>query len=220
MRVLTGSFIMASLAFLMVGCGNTDSGSNNDKNSVSDDGHAHHKAGFGVGLTYADSINEGSIPVDTLKSSVQRVAMGDVGDCHVHITYGSPGVRGRSIWGGLVAFDEVWAAGAHNATSVRFSKPVEINGKQIEAGTYAFFAIPGRDSWSLILNTRFKQHLADEYKVEEDVVRVTATPETVDMVQRLTYIVEPVDEVEGTQEGFIALVWETVQVRMPFKVLP
>jgi hypothetical protein len=219
MRNFSGSIIIASFSFLMVCCGNS-SDPNNSQSADSKNEHAHHKASFKVGLTYADSVNNGTIPVDTLKSSIQRVAMGDVGDCHVHITYGSPGVRGRAIWGGLVAYDEVWAAGAHNATSVRFSKPVEINGKQIEAGTYAFFAIPGRDSWSLILNTRFKQHLADEYKVEEDVVRVTATPETVDMVQRLTYIVEPVDEVEGTQEGFIALVWETVQVRMPFKVLP
>lgn len=219
MRNFSGSVIIASFSLLMVSCGNS-SDPNNSQSADSSNEHAHHKASFKVGLTYADSINDGTIPVDTLKSSVQRVTMDDVGECHVHIEYGSPGVRGRSIWGGLVAYDEVWAAGAHSATSVRFSKPVEINGKKIDAGTYALFAIPGREAWTLILNTRYKQHLADEYNADEDVVRVTVTPETVDMVQRLTYIVEPIDKVEGTQEGFIAMLWETVRVRMPFKVLP
>jgi hypothetical protein len=218
MNNFTGSFIIAPLTLLMFGCSNIDS---NNKNPTTDskDEHAHHKTSFKVGTTYADSVNEGLIPVDTLKPSVRRVAMADVGDCHIHLEYGSPGVRGRSIWGGLVAYDEVWAAGAHSATSVRFSKPVEINGTKIEAGTYAFFAIPGRESWTLILNTRYKQHLADEYNAADDVVRVTVAPETVDMVQRLTYKVHSPDKAEATNEGFIALFWENVQVKMPFKVL-
>jgi hypothetical protein len=217
MKNCTSSIIIASLTILMIGCGSNDS--NNNPISDSKDEHAHHNASFKVGPTYPDSVNEGLIPVDTLKPSVRRVAMANVGDCHVHIEYGSPGVRGRSIWGGLVAYDEVWAAGGHSATSVRFSKPVEINGTKIEAGTYAFFAIPGRESWTLILNTRYKQHLSDEYNAADDVVRMTVAPETVDMVQRLTYKVLSPDKAEATNEGFIALLWENLQVKMPFKVL-
>jgi len=34
--------------------------------------------------------------------------MGNIGDAHIHIEYGSPGVKGRMVWGGLVAFDRVW----------------------------------------------------------------------------------------------------------------
>lgn len=179
--------------------------------------HSKHSNTFATGPTYADSVNEGIIPKDTLKTSVRRVTMGDIGDCHVHIEYGSPGVRGRNIWGGLVAYGDVWVTGAHSATSVRFSKPVIINGKQIEAGTYAFFTIPDTQEWTLILNTRYEQHLADDYNAAEDVVRVKVKPATHPMVQRLTYSVEANPAKEGS--GFLVVNWETVEIQLPFEVV-
>ena len=84
---------------------------------------------------YADSVNAGLIAQDTMKKSPHRIAMANIGDAHVHIEYGSPGVRGRTIWGGLVAYDQVWAAGAHNATKISFSKAVKIGTTKVEAGT-------------------------------------------------------------------------------------
>ncbi|MBX2962622.1 MAG: hypothetical protein KF687_08930 [Cyclobacteriaceae bacterium] len=44
---------------------------------------------------YADRVNSGSIKVDTKKSSVKREAHGEIGNAHIVINYGSPGVRGR-----------------------------------------------------------------------------------------------------------------------------
>ncbi len=189
-------------------------------NAAEVDPHAAHKAMFAPGATYADSVNEGMITIDTLKTSVRRVAMDNIGECHVHIEYGSPGVRGRNIWGGLVAYDEVWAAGAHSATSVRFSKSVEISNTRIEAGTYGFFAIPGRKEWTLILNSRYKQHLTDEYKQDEDLVRIDVVPEVITSVPRLTYKVESALKNENRDEGSICLLWDTFLVKMPVRVLP
>ncbi len=177
--------------------------------------HSTHGGMFAQRITYADSINEGIIEKDTLKTSVRRVAMENVGDCHVHIEYGSPGVRGRNIWGGLVAYDEVWAAGAHSATSIRFSKPIAIDGKRIEPGTYGFFAIPGQNQWTLILNTHYKQHLADDYNAAEDVVRVLVKPEESKLVPRLTYQVFPIDD----KNGKVVFSWEKVSATLPFEVL-
>jgi hypothetical protein len=212
------NFFFLTCTVLLVACGSPQQDGKGGASQA--DNHANHGGMFSSGPTYADSVNEGLIPADTLKISVRRVAMGNIGECHVHIEYGSPGVRGRNIWGGLVAFDEVWAAGAHSATSVRFSKTVEVNGVRIDAGTYGFFAIPGQKEWILILNSRYKQHLTDEYRQEEDLVRVKVIPEAVDMVPRLTYRVEPADKNETTLEGCIGLLWDTVLVKMPFMVLP
>jgi len=163
---------------------------------------------------YADSVNSGIIPKDTLKRSPVRIAMGYVGDNHVHITYGSPGVRGRIIWGGLVAFDEVWVTGSHNATSIEFSKDVVIDVNPVSAGKYAFFTIPGAEEWILILNKNYKQHLADDYSTAEDVLRITVKPTVLsDVVQRLTYSVVKQSE----NEGSIIVQWERIQVALPFK---
>lgn len=162
--------------------------------------------------SYCDSVNAGLIAEDTLKGSPHRTAMATVNGIHVHIEYGSPGVKGRVIWGGLVAYDKVWVTGAHGATTIQFSKDVEINGKKIPAGKYAFFTIPGKDKWTVILNTRYDQHLADEYNDKEDVLRMDVVPENHDMIQRLTYSVNKTDD----QSGEIAMQWERLQVRLVF----
>lgn len=163
---------------------------------------------------YADSVNNGIIPKDTLKGSPVRIAMGYVGHNHVHITYGSPGVRGRIIWGGLVAFGEVWVTGSHNATSIEFSKDVLIDGKRVPAGKYAFFTIPGAEEWILILNKNYNQHLADDYSAAEDVLRITVKPTVLsDVVQRLTYSVVKQSE----KEGKVVVQWEKIQVSLSFK---
>jgi len=53
-------------------------------------------------------------------------AMAMVGDAHIHIDYSSPGVRDRIIFGGLLAYDQVWQAGAHMATWIETNKDLEI----------------------------------------------------------------------------------------------
>lgn len=146
-----------------------------------------HKPGNG----YADSVNQGLIPKDTMKSSPKRVAMATIGNTHIHIEYGSPGVKGRMIWGGLVAYNEVWATGAHNATTIEFSTDVTIAGKKVRKGKYAFFTIPGKTEWTILLNTRHQQHLADEYNSAEDVIRLKVKPtRNSKMVQRLTFTIK------------------------------
>lgn len=170
----------------------------------------HHISGNG----YADSVNKGLIAKDTMKSSLKRIAMETIGNTHIHIEYGSPGVKGRMIWGGLIAYDQVWATGAHNATTVDFSAPVTIGGKYIPKGKYALFTIPGKNEWIIIINTRNKQHLADEYNQAEDLVRVKVKPMKKDkMVQRLTYLIE-----KSGNSASIAIEWEYLKVVLPVKL--
>lgn len=163
---------------------------------------------------YADSVNKGLIAKDTMKGSPKRVSMKTIGDTHIHIEYGSPAVKGRMIWGGLVAYDQVWATGAHNATSIDFSKDVTIGGKKIPKGKYALFTIPGKTEWTIILNTNYQQHLADAYNISEDIVRVKVKPVRKQQVtQRLTYSVIP----SGKDAG-VMIEWEYLSVTLPIKV--
>lgn len=168
-----------------------------------------HKNGNG----YADSVNNGLIAKDTMKSSPKRVAMETVNNTHIHIEYGSPGVKGRMIWGGLVAYDQVWATGAHNATTIDFSTQVVIAGKKIPAGKYALFTIPGKNEWTIIINSRNKQHLADEYNAAEDLVRVKVKPLKNKMTQRLTYAIE-----KQGKDAAVTIAWEYLKLSLPVKL--
>lgn len=167
---------------------------------------SHHQHALS-GEDYAVQVNTGVIKEDTMKGSPVRVATGTVGKTQIQITYGSPGIKGRIIWGGLVAYDKVWATGAHKATKVNLSDAITIAGKQIPAGDYAFFTVPGKEKWVLILNKKFDQHLADEYNEADDVVRVEVIPKISDSaVQRLTYLIRP--------QG-IVMQWEKLEVELP-----
>lgn len=150
---------------------------------------------------------------DTIKGSIQREVHQMVGENHFSLNYYSPAVRGRMIWGGLVAYDQVWVTGAHRATNVEFTQNILIEGKELAAGKYAFFTIPGKKKWILILNTKWDQHLADEYNAAEDVIRLEVKPEKAkNFTERLTYeILE-----NSPEKGAISVTWEKVKVSLDF----
>ncbi|MCA6381577.1 MAG: DUF2911 domain-containing protein [Cytophagales bacterium] len=159
-------------------------------------------------------IQEQSQP-DSLKGSLQAEAFGKIGDATIKIRYYSPAVRGRIIWGGLVPFDRVWVTGAHSATSIEFSRDLVIEGKTIAAGKYAFFTIPTKKDWTIILNKNWRQHLTDQYDEKQDVVRITTTPEIEDKNQeRLRYLIEK----ESDSKGEIVMYWEKIEISLPFKI--
>jgi hypothetical protein len=159
-----------------------------------------------------DGINYNpNLKTDTTKKSIKSRAVGIVSGDTVTINYYSPGVRGRIIWGGLVPFEQVWVTGAHSATAIEVPKPCIIAGKEIPAGTYAFFTIPGKTEWTLILNKNFEQHLADDYDAKDDIVRVVVKPAQVNHTERLQYFVEP-----GKNKKFtLAVAWEKIRVELP-----
>lgn len=143
-------------------------------------------------------------------------AMAMVGDAHIHIDYSSPRVRNRIVYGGLVALDEVWVSGAHNATWLETNKPLRIAGNELPAGKYAFFTIPGEEQWTVIFNRNWDQHGKDEYKQSEDVFRFTVEPETLqEPKEELTYEVNKLSDSQGT----ISLAWEKKKISFPFEIV-
>ena len=146
---------------------------------------------------------------DTSKRSIKSAAVGKIGSANVTISYHSPGVRKRIIWGGLVPNGEVWVTGAHSATTLETDKSFTIGDTRISAGKYALFTIPGKDEWIIIINKNWEQHLTDDYNLKDDVVRIKVKPEQLnENVERLQYFIE--DKKGG--KGTIAVAWEKVKV--------
>ena len=136
-------------------------------------------------------------------------AMSNIGDNHVHVDYGSPGKRGRMIFGGLVGFGQVWATGAHKATNINFGKDVTINGVDIPAGKYGLFTIPGEVEWTIIINKDWDMHLADDYNESNDVVRLQAPVQTLDeVIEPLTFEVNEADATNGS----VSIKWDQTSV--------
>ena len=138
-----------------------------------------------------------------------------IGDAHIHIDYSSPGVRGRIIFGGLVGYDNVWQAGAHNATWLETNKNLVINGELLPKGKYGFFTIPSKEDWTIMINKNWNQHGKDDYDENDDVIRFKVTPSISDeTTEHLEYKVNKISETEGN----ISLAWEKVTISFLFKI--
>lgn len=108
-------------------------------------------------------------------SSSQTVTQG-FGLGTVTVKYSRPNVKGRTIFSGLVPYGEVWRTGANSATLITFSEDVTLEGKPVAAGEYGLFTIPGKDSWTIIINKGAKQWGAYEYKQADDILRFEVKP--------------------------------------------
>lgn len=143
-------------------------------------------------------------------------AMAMVGDAHVHIDYSSPGVRNRTIFGGLVAYDSIWQAGAHMVTWMQTNKDLKIHGNDLPAGKYALFMIPSENEWTIIFNKHWEQHGKDEYDEKDDVMRFQVRTEiSEEITEHLVYEVSET----GTAEGMISFSWEKVTMSFRFEVI-
>lgn len=147
--------------------------------------------------------------------SPHTYTMADIGGAHIHIDYSSPRVRNRIIFGGLLAYDEIWQAGAHMATWVETTKDLTISNQLLPKGKYGFFVIPSTEEWTVIFNKNWNQHGKDDYDESEDVVRFKVAPEfSEEIKEELEYkIIKTADS-----EGKFILEWERVKISFPFVV--
>ena len=73
-----------------------------------------------------------------------------VGLTEIEVQYSRPSMRGREIFGNLVAYDKIWRTGADNSTKISFTTDVIVDGNTINAGTYSIFSIPNQNEWTVM----------------------------------------------------------------------
>ncbi|HEV2436741.1 MAG TPA: DUF2911 domain-containing protein [Verrucomicrobiae bacterium] len=147
-------------------------------------------------------------PACTLK---QRVGLTDI-----QVDYSRPGVKDRTIFGGIVPYGQVWRTGANQATRLSFSTPVKLEGHDIPAGTYALFTIPGENEWTIIINKDAKQWGAFQYNEKDDVVRFKVTPVTLTDTRVETFTIE-LNYIRD-ESAALTLVWDHTVVPIRLEV--
>ena len=144
------------------------------------------------------------LPRPSPKGSVMQT----VGLTEIAVSYSSPAVKGRKIWGEVVPFDKLWRAGANECTKVTFSAPVSIEGKPVAAGGYCLFLLPSKTSWTFILSKNTQQAGTDEYKQSDDALRVPAASTAIPLRERLAFAILDFDDERAT----LAMEWENLRV--------
>ncbi|MEO7265716.1 MAG: DUF2911 domain-containing protein [Ferruginibacter sp.] len=148
------------------------------------------------------------------RQSPKATATGKIGDANVTITYSSPSVKERKIWGDLVPFDKVWRSGANEATILETDKELKVAGKKLPAGKYSLYTIPGEKEWQVIINSQTGQWGIERSgettrKAENDVMVVSVKPKQSPVMQEsLVYLIN---------EKEIVLRWENLDISVPVK---
>ena len=149
-----------------------------------------------------------NIPRDSQRASVtQRVGITDI-----TINYHRPLVKGRTIWGKVVPYGQVWRAGANENTTITFTDPVTIEGKTLEKGTYGLHMLPNQNEWTVIFSRVNTAWGSFTYKEAEDALRVNVKPQSAEMEEALAYEIDQPTE----NSAVVTMRWEKVAV--PFKV--
>ena len=144
--------------------------------------------------------------------STSQTVKQEFGISNVELSYSRPSIRGRAIFGDLVPFGKVWRTGANNATTITFGDEVVIGGKTVPAGKYGLLTIPDKDNWTFIISKQTDVTSPADYKMDQDVVRVTAKPETLPFsVENFTIMF---NDVKPTSMK-IELIWDNVAVALP-----
>jgi len=149
------------------------------------------------------------LPQPSPKARVeQRVGVTDF-----TVDYSSPGVKSRVIWGGLVPYDHLWRSGANAATKLTASRDFHFAGAAVPAGAYSLFTIPGKSSWTVILNKNATATTA-EYNQQNDIARVTVTPTAIAERERLAFLFSNTTD-DSTR---LDLEWAKLRVSIPIQV--
>lgn len=140
-----------------------------------------------------------------------------VGFTKITISYSSPAVKGRKIFGDVVKYGETWRAGANAQTIIEFSTGVNIGGKNLAAGRYSIFMTPAASGeWTIHFNKKAESVYAytKDGKIDEaalaadDAVAVKASPVAVGPTERLQYMISA----ENNKVAKVTLAWEKVAV--------
>lgn len=131
---------------------------------------------------------------------------------NIELEYSRPSVKGRKIFGGMVAFGKPWRTGANAITKITFGEEVIFGGQRVEAGTYALYTIPNQKSWTVLLNTNHKSSGLNDINHEEDIAKVEVKP-TILKESVETFTIE-LNNISNTNAS-LNIIWENTKVTVP-----
>lgn len=132
------------------------------------------------------------------------------------LLYSRPQKNGRTIFGGILKYGEMWRLGANESTEVEFFTTVKIGNKNIAKGRYTLYCIPNADKWTVILSNDNYGWGNYSYDIKKDVARVDIKPEkNIDVTENFTMYFD--DAKNGAN---LIILWDDVKAVLPITLVP
>jgi hypothetical protein len=151
-------------------------------------------------------------PQPSPKSTLSQV----VGLTDVTVEYSRPSAKGRTIFGDLVPFGQLWRTGANANSTVSFSEDVVINGTTLKKGKYAIYTIPKADMWEVdFYATTDNWGLPENWDENDVAARTNVNPVSLgNFVETFTISVNNITNDNATLD----ISWEKTMVSVKFEV--
>src|SRR5262252_8557499 len=131
-----------------------------------------------------------------------------VGTTELSVSYSRPGVKGRTIWGGLVPYGKAWRTGANEITQFQCADEVTIEGQKLAAGKYAVVTTPNADACTVAFSTQKDMAGLTGYDPKTNVLSVTVKPVPSPFVERMQFTFED----PGMDSVSLVLRWEKLAI--------
>lgn len=133
----------------------------------------------------------------------------------VRVVYSRPQKKGRTIFGELVPYDQIWRLGANETTEITFFQDVMIGGTEVKAGTYGLFANVNQDKWEFIVHNGIPSWGDQNYDAKNQVAKVSGPVEKMDKtVEALAMTFEK----KGDKTVHLIVAWDGTMARMPIEM--
>lgn len=139
-----------------------------------------------------------------------------VGLTDMTLEYSRPGMRGRTIYGDLVPYGQLWRTGANANTKITFSDQVTIGGSSLDAGTYAVFTKPGEKSWEIIFYSD-ASNWGTPAKWDESKVAAKVMAQVYPMEMPVETFTMTFDDLSNNSVN-LGIIWENVYVNATIEV--
>jgi hypothetical protein len=154
------------------------------------------------------------IPLDKVSKSQAAVIGQRIADTEITITYSRPVARGRTLFGGIVPYDQVWNPGADQATALATSRDITVDGHAVRAGKYSLWMIPRERTWTMIFSKAADVYHTPYPGEGQDALRFDVTPQNGAHTEMLTFDFPKVDG----KDAELQLRWGTTVVSLSIVV--
>lgn len=128
------------------------------------------------------------------------------------VIFSRPQKNGRSVFGDLVEYGEVWRLGANEASEIEFFQPVKIGNNRVKKGRYTLYCIPYPERWTLIVNKETDTWGSFKYDPAKDLLRFDVPIQK--QTESLDAFVMAFEK--NTVGASLVIAWDNLRVNVPF----
>ena len=160
-------------------------------------------------IVYVFYFQERVSPPDTAQFSQDGVEL--------TIDYSRPSKKGRLIFGSdeddaLQPYGEYWRLGANEATKLTTNQSIDIMGNMLGPGSYAMYAFPDKEVWTIGFNSESENWGAWEPDYDHDVFRIEVKPtDPGSIIEQMIIRIEESDSYLAE----IYIGWDNIELRIP-----